>query len=147
MPRLFASYHLILIQVDALKSTLLQFYGPDPSLSPDLARIASDRQVARVASLLSHAGTAARIVHGGEIDPATRWVGGREERPGKSRACQGRGGRIRSSGDKSSGEFGMGWLTLVKAPLVKAVRQPHAEATTRCGGWNVWGRAVQPRVV
>jgi aldehyde dehydrogenase (NAD+) len=56
--------------VAALERCLVAFYGTDPRRSPDLARIASDAHVDRLAKLLE-SGVA---VVGGQVDRAERWI-------------------------------------------------------------------------
>jgi aldehyde dehydrogenase (NAD+) len=51
-----------------------EFYGADPQLSPDFARIINDKQFARLAELLDKSRTEAEIVIGGQIDSAQRYI-------------------------------------------------------------------------
>jgi aldehyde dehydrogenase (NAD+) len=56
--------------VDALTRRIKDFYGEDPSQSPDYCRIASERHAARFADLLK----GQRIHTGGQVDVARRYV-------------------------------------------------------------------------
>jgi acyl-CoA reductase-like NAD-dependent aldehyde dehydrogenase len=56
--------------IDELRKALLQFYGADPSKSPDYGRIINDRHVKRLSDLLSNGS----IVIGGQVDPASRFI-------------------------------------------------------------------------
>ena len=56
--------------VDTLAAKIKQFYGDDPSQSPDFCRIASERHTARFAKLLE----GQRIHTGGQVDVARRFV-------------------------------------------------------------------------
>jgi len=58
--------------LDALVRATTTFFGPDPRRSPDYGRIVDDRHLARLAALLE--GPPGRIVVGGAIDPADRYV-------------------------------------------------------------------------
>jgi aldehyde dehydrogenase (NAD+) len=58
--------------IDAVISQLRKFYGPNPSRSPDLARIVNDQHTERLASTLER--TRGRVVCGGDIDRARRYV-------------------------------------------------------------------------
>jgi aldehyde dehydrogenase (NAD+) len=56
--------------VEQLVRAFHTFYGPDPSISPDLAEIVNQRHADRLCSLLAdHGGT---VACGGEINPTTR---------------------------------------------------------------------------
>ena len=56
--------------VDALVGVIGEFYGDDPSTSPDLTQIVNDRHVERIEKLLaSHGGT---VVCGGTVNRETR---------------------------------------------------------------------------
>ena len=55
---------------DVLAGKIRQFYGDDPSRSPDYCRIASERHTARFATLLE----GQKIHTGGQVDVATRYV-------------------------------------------------------------------------
>ncbi len=58
--------------LDALRTAIASFYGPDARSSRDYARIVDDRQFARLTRLLeTHGG---ELVVGGEADPAARYV-------------------------------------------------------------------------
>lgn len=56
--------------VQALVETVKQFYGEDPSASPDYGRIVSDRHIERLRGMLE--GITPRC--GGEADPAARYL-------------------------------------------------------------------------
>jgi aldehyde dehydrogenase (NAD+) len=56
--------------VERIARCIEEFYGPDPQRSPDLARIASDAHVDRLAKLVE----SGRIAVGGEIDRSDRYV-------------------------------------------------------------------------
>ena len=55
--------------VDHLVAMIREFYGDDPSASPDYGRIVDDRHFARLSDLLADG----RIVVGGERDASTRY--------------------------------------------------------------------------
>jgi aldehyde dehydrogenase (NAD+) len=56
--------------VDDLVQVIEEFYGPDPTASPDLTQIVDDRHVQRLEGLLAdHGGT---VVTGGVVDKVTR---------------------------------------------------------------------------
>lgn len=55
-------------QIDALKSTLEEFYGKDPLQSKDLSRIVNSNHFQRVAKLLDDDKVSGKIVHGGQRD-------------------------------------------------------------------------------
>jgi aldehyde dehydrogenase (NAD+) len=55
--------------VEHVRRAIFDFYGPDPQVSPDYARVVDDRHFQRLANLLS-SGT---ITIGGEHDEATRY--------------------------------------------------------------------------
>jgi aldehyde dehydrogenase (NAD+) len=56
--------------VDALVTVIGEFYGDDPTTSPDLTQIVNDRHVERIEKLLAdHGGT---VVCGGTVNPTTR---------------------------------------------------------------------------
>ena len=55
---------------DTLAAKIKQFYGDDPSQSPDFCRIASERHAARFAKLLE----GQKIHTGGQVDVARRYV-------------------------------------------------------------------------
>ncbi len=57
-----------------IKNTLREFYGTDPQLSPDYARIINDRNFGRLVELLDKSRTEAEIVIGGEINAAQRYI-------------------------------------------------------------------------
>ncbi len=56
--------------IDALTRRIKEYYGDDPSLSPDYCRIASERHAARFAELLK----GHKIHLGGRVDVAKRYV-------------------------------------------------------------------------
>jgi aldehyde dehydrogenase (NAD+) len=56
--------------VDVLATKIKEFYGEDPSQSPDYCRIASERHTARFAKLLE----GQKIHTGGQVDVAARYV-------------------------------------------------------------------------
>ena len=56
--------------LSVLKNTVIQFYGKDPSQSPDYGRIVSDRHHARIVGLLK----SGDVFHGGEHDPNDRYI-------------------------------------------------------------------------
>ena len=60
--------------IEQIGNTIREFYGADPQLSPDYARIINDRQFARLVGLLDEGRTEAEIVIGGEIDAAQRYI-------------------------------------------------------------------------
>jgi aldehyde dehydrogenase (NAD+) len=57
--------------LDAVKRAGAKFYGPDPQLSRDFARIVNDRHFDRICALIDGAGD---IVLGGQTDRSTRYV-------------------------------------------------------------------------
>lgn len=57
--------------LEAIIRHVRDYYGDDPSKSPDYARIVSDKHFERISRLLG----AGRIVLGGDSDAATRYVG------------------------------------------------------------------------
>jgi aldehyde dehydrogenase (NAD+) len=59
--------------LDHLGRAIRDFYGPDPSRSPDYARIVNERHFDRLASLLD-ACPSSTVVHGGERVRAQRYV-------------------------------------------------------------------------
>ncbi|KAJ8625417.1 hypothetical protein MRB53_033947 [Persea americana] len=54
--------------IDALKSTLEEFYGKDPLQSKDLSRIVNSSHFQRLAQLLDDDKVSGKIVHGGQRD-------------------------------------------------------------------------------
>ncbi|OCT91064.1 aldehyde dehydrogenase family 3 member B1 isoform X2 [Xenopus laevis] len=56
--------------VEALKATVMEFYGQDPKVSPDLGRIINNRHFHRVSALLSNG----NIVLGGQTDEAEKYI-------------------------------------------------------------------------
>ncbi|XP_040268951.1 aldehyde dehydrogenase family 3 member B1-like [Bufo bufo] len=56
--------------VSALQTTIHQFYGEDPKLSPDFGRIISDRHFKRVSALLA----CGKIVTGGQTDESEKYI-------------------------------------------------------------------------
>jgi aldehyde dehydrogenase (NAD+) len=59
--------------VEAMRATVQQFYGSDPSASPDYARIVKTDHLDRLARLLD-AGGYEKVVCGGGYDRATRYL-------------------------------------------------------------------------
>jgi aldehyde dehydrogenase (NAD+) len=59
--------------VRAFKTTLNNWYGPDPQQSQDLGRIVSDRHLDRIAAMLNNRASG-EIVIGGDIDRSTRYI-------------------------------------------------------------------------
>lgn len=55
---------------EALRQAVLDFYGPDPRLSPHYGRIIHAQHLSRLISLLSHG----RILWGGQADPETLYL-------------------------------------------------------------------------
>jgi aldehyde dehydrogenase (NAD+) len=55
-------------QVDALKTTLEEFYGENPHESADLSRIVSFNHFRRLTQFLDEDGIPEKIVHGGETN-------------------------------------------------------------------------------
>jgi aldehyde dehydrogenase (NAD+) len=60
--------------IKLISNVVQEFYGADPQLSPDYARIINDKQFARLAELLDECRTGSEIVIGGQIDPAQRYI-------------------------------------------------------------------------
>jgi aldehyde dehydrogenase (NAD+) len=56
--------------IEAMRSTIHDFFGDNPANSPDYARIISDRHFTRLTQLMN----AGKIVIGGEVDSATRYI-------------------------------------------------------------------------
>ncbi|CAI5998420.1 unnamed protein product [Closterium sp. NIES-65] len=56
-----------------LKAAIEQFYGTNPALCPDLARIINASHVLRLQKLLQHPATASCVVHGGQSDVESRY--------------------------------------------------------------------------
>ena len=56
--------------LDELRLVLREFYGPDPSTSPDYGRIVNEQHFRRLVSMMN----SGRIVHGGEADAGTRFI-------------------------------------------------------------------------
>jgi len=54
----------------AIKQSIQEFYGDDPAKSPDYSRIINQRQLARLAGLL----TEGELVTGGEVNAADRYI-------------------------------------------------------------------------
>jgi aldehyde dehydrogenase (NAD+) len=55
-------------QVDKIEESLKQFYGEDPSKSPDLSRVVNENHWGRLLGLLKDESTAEKVVYGGESD-------------------------------------------------------------------------------
>ncbi|KAG0558470.1 hypothetical protein KC19_10G030700 [Ceratodon purpureus] len=66
--------HLAPKLIKQLKSTIVEFYGEDPSQSKDLSRIVSKNHFQRLSGLLDDPSTADKIVHGGERDEKTLYI-------------------------------------------------------------------------
>jgi aldehyde dehydrogenase (NAD+) len=60
--------------IGQIGNAVQEFYGADPQISPDYARIINDKQFARLAELLDKSSAEAEIVIGGQIDPAQRYI-------------------------------------------------------------------------
>jgi len=58
---------------EKLKATATKFYGADMRASPDFGRIVNDRHFRRVKAMLDSAG--GRVVHGGDTDASSNYVG------------------------------------------------------------------------
>ncbi len=58
--------------ITELASAIRRFYGPDPELSADYARIVNDHHFVRLGALL--AGSASQVVIGGQADRDTRYM-------------------------------------------------------------------------
>ncbi len=56
--------------IEGLKRYIIAFYGEDPRRSPDYGRIINDRHLSRLSGYLSDG----RVVHGGQVDPAGRYL-------------------------------------------------------------------------
>ncbi|CAI5469561.1 unnamed protein product [Closterium sp. Yama58-4] len=56
-----------------LKAAIEQFYGANPALCPDLARVINTSHVHRLQKLLEHPATASCVVHGGQSDVESRY--------------------------------------------------------------------------
>ncbi|CAI7779778.1 unnamed protein product [Closterium sp. NIES-54] len=56
-----------------LKAAIEQFYGTNPALCPDLARIINTSHVLRLQKLLENPATASCVVHGGQSDVESRY--------------------------------------------------------------------------
>lgn len=56
--------------VDALKRTLVEFYGSNPIESPDFGRIVNDRHFQRLSQMLGEG----EILHGGQTNQAKRFI-------------------------------------------------------------------------
>jgi len=55
----------------SIKATIKEFYGDDPSKSPDYARIINDHHLARLSGFLKEGD----IIIGGDTNPADRYIG------------------------------------------------------------------------
>ncbi|KAG0609697.1 hypothetical protein M758_7G007200 [Ceratodon purpureus] len=66
--------HLAPKLIKEFRTTLVEFYGEDPSTSKDLSRIVNKNHFQRLSSLLDHPGTAEKIVHGGERDEKALYI-------------------------------------------------------------------------
>ncbi|CAI5527276.1 unnamed protein product [Closterium sp. Naga37s-1] len=56
-----------------LKAAMEQFYGSNPAVCPDLARIINTSHLHRLQKLLDHPATASCVVHGGQSDVESRY--------------------------------------------------------------------------
>ena len=56
--------------IERLGTVIREFYGDDPRVSPDFARIINERHAHRLAGLLG----SGRVVIGGQVDPSNRYV-------------------------------------------------------------------------
>ncbi|CAI5502347.1 unnamed protein product [Closterium sp. Naga37s-1] len=56
-----------------LKATMEQFYGSNPAVCPDLARIINTSHLLRLRKLLDHPATASCVVHGGQSNVESRY--------------------------------------------------------------------------
>ncbi|CAI7828725.1 unnamed protein product, partial [Closterium sp. NIES-53] len=56
-----------------LKAAIEQFYGTNPALCPDLARVINTSHVLRLQKLLENPATASCVVHGGQSDVESRY--------------------------------------------------------------------------
>lgn len=56
--------------IEKLKAAIVTFYGESPKVSPDFARIVSDKHFARLASMIEDG----ELVHGGETATAERYI-------------------------------------------------------------------------
>ena len=81
-----------------LRDAVRDFYGDDPSASPDYGRIVNDRHFARLARLLDDDG-AGEVIYGGERDEADPLL--RADRAAGHRSRARRSCRRRSSGRSS----------------------------------------------
>lgn len=60
--------------VDKIKESLKQFYGQDPSKSPDLSRVVNASHWGRLMGFLNDESTADKIVHGGQSDKNNLYI-------------------------------------------------------------------------
>jgi aldehyde dehydrogenase (NAD+) len=60
--------------VDKIKESLKQFYGEDPSKSPDLSRVVNASHWGRLMGLLNDESTADKVVHGGQSDKNSLYI-------------------------------------------------------------------------
>lgn len=60
--------------LEAMRRYLRQFYGDDPRLSPDYARIIDQKHYQRLCELLPHSADEGTIVAGGQTDDAERYI-------------------------------------------------------------------------
>lgn len=56
--------------IDALSATITRFFGPDPKMSADFARIVNEKHAERLAGYLA----GGRVAAGGEVDLAQRYI-------------------------------------------------------------------------
>ena len=60
--------------IEAMRRYLQQFYGANPRLSPDYARIINQKNYERLCELLPHSAAEGTIVAGGQTDDAERYI-------------------------------------------------------------------------
>jgi acyl-CoA reductase-like NAD-dependent aldehyde dehydrogenase len=60
--------------LQAMRQTLLEFYGPDPRLSPDYCRIINARHFERLCRLLPTGAEEGTLMAGGQIDAGERYI-------------------------------------------------------------------------
>ncbi|KAG0556688.1 hypothetical protein KC19_11G071900 [Ceratodon purpureus] len=60
--------------VDALKDIIEKFYGKDPKMSKDLARVVNASHYSRLTNLLDDPRVSSKIVHGGERDESNLYI-------------------------------------------------------------------------
>ncbi len=60
--------------IGQIRNAVGEFYGTDPQLSPDYARIINDKQFTRLVELLDESRAEGEIVLGGNTDPVERYI-------------------------------------------------------------------------